>query len=117
MIPFAQPHCARIKRPAASRDAATNVAALDYENPEIEFILAGMFQARQGNVVQLEDGRQYSLSGIFYTHDGRLQLDDLLTLDIPGTSESFLVTGRVAKYDMQGRLSHFEHPLTRNFKL
>ncbi len=86
---------------------------LDYTSPASTKSVVCKFQTRRGEVTEDERGNHYTYDGILYTDDGDIQINDLIEVDLGGFTGKFLVVGIQPKFAMDGRLTHYEVPLTK----
>ena len=109
---FNEPHELTLKRPDQTRGVANELIP-DYANPVLEKTLVCMFQTRGGLLIEDEEGQMFPLTGIIYTSDEDVQVEDLIEVALPGTTDKFRVAGREAKYDVDGEFQHLQVQLTR----
>lgn len=109
-------HSVTLIRPAVVKDDDNNATSLDYENPDVNQEVRGMFQTRNGRVTKLPDGNFYSMDAMFYTHHEGAQVDDIVVFTQGTFTGRFRVLDASPKFDLNGNLSHYQLTLTKEEK-
>jgi len=102
------PHSVTLKRPARTRDTATNATELNYGAPTKTATTRGLLQSRGGIKAISGEGESIPFDAMFFTLEVDVQVDDLLEVSLPFVVGKFVVLAVEPKPDLDGNFDHTE---------